>query len=100
MLLKKKNTNKYMPCPQGRGGRGGSHMEPVEFPNSDKSIMPRLWNNSASAAKALAAWKKGKWIANRGSDYFDDYYEEIVIKPQNHRYDMEMEIVEISVNLP
>lgn len=101
-------TNNYLPKPQGGGGRGGSHLEPVNFSKSHKnttlqSMMPRMWATKAAAKAGLTAWLAGKVNCYRsaGGYYDDDWYDEDnELVPQAHRRRDLMEIVTITVSLP
>ena len=102
-----KGTNKYLPRPQRRDGRGGSHLEPVDF--SDRSTWPeryaknmqiRSYSDKRAAKNLLSSWLQGKFVAHRGGDWWDGYYEDISLKPQPHRRAEDMEIVPITIILP
>jgi hypothetical protein len=80
----------FLPNPMGRGGRGGSHLEP-------SSENPRLFPTKRGAHNALQMWLKGKYTANRGYDSFsNEYYEELELIPQPSRKKEEMEVVVIT----
>ena len=106
--IQHKPTGKYLPAPQGRGGRGGSFMEPVSFndpqrtktlSNKTQGLIPRLWATERAAKIALSYWCKGKFVCSRGGD-MEDYWEDVAIKPVNSRVHEDMEIVEVKVELP
>ncbi len=101
-----KGTQMYLPRPQRRDGRGGSHLEPIDF--SDKSSWPKRYSKhmqirsypeKRAAENLLSAWLQGAVGCNRGTDY-DDYYEENYLIPKPHRNRENMEIVEITIVLP
>lgn len=101
------STQKYLPRSQRRDGRGGSHLEPVDFSDRStwperyaKNMMIRMYTNEADAKKLLAAWLHGKYIAHRGGDAYDEYYEDISIIPTPYRKREEMEVVPITITLP
>jgi hypothetical protein len=64
--IRVKSTQKYLPRPQRRDGRGGSHLEPVDF--TDKSSWPkdydqymqiRSYAQLKAARNMLTSWLKG-----------------------------------------
>lgn len=95
-----KGTHKYLPRPQRRDGRGGSHLEPVDF--ADRSSWPRRYakdmqirsyTTQTNAQKLLSSWLKGKYCVY---DWESGDYE---IRPQSHRRAEDMEIVPIQIVL-
>lgn len=97
-------TGGYLPAPKGRGGRGGSHMEPVVFDENSKEL-PRLFGRKAAANAGLIHWSKGIYKTDRGYDNGTpwsggEYYEETYIDPQPHRRKEDMEIVPVVIELP
>jgi hypothetical protein len=101
-----KGTQRYLPRPQRRDGRGGSHLEPVDFAdrsswpkNYDKYMQIRSYPEKRAAKNLLTAWLKGAVGCDRGYDY-EDYYEENYLIPKPHRHAEDMEIVEIVIILP
>lgn len=102
-----KGTQMYLPRPQRRDGRGGSHLEPVDF--SDRSTWPagyeknmqiRSYAQEKAAKNLLSSWLQGKFVASRGGDEYDGYYEDISIRKTPHRQREDMEIVPITITLP
>lgn len=91
-------TNLYFPCPQGRGGRGGSHMEPTDFKGT-VGVLPRLWSEARTAKIALAHWRNGKVYCHRYGGY-DDFEEDFTVKMIPDRKTVDVEVVEVEVNLP
>ena len=100
-----KGTQKYLPRPQRRDGRGGSHLEPVDF--SDRSTWPpryakemqiRSYTTERAAKNLLTSWLQGSVGCHRG--YGEDYYEENFLIRKPHRKAEDMEIVEITIILP
>lgn len=92
----------YLPKPQGRNGRGGSHMEPVVFDGRgarSQKLLPRLWATETAAKIALSTWLHGKVTCRRygGYDNYQEYYNYIKV-PTRIREDME--IVPVIVDLP
>lgn len=98
--IRHKPTGGYLPAPQGRGGRGGSHMEPMAFTGNQgkHGVIPRVWATERAAKAALWHWLQGKYVAYRYGDY-EDFEEEIEIVPQPHRKEGDMEIVPVTVEL-
>jgi len=105
-----KGTNKYLPRPQRRDGRGGSHLDPVDF--SDRSSWPeryardmqiRSYTTERAAKNLLAAWLQGAVYCERSgatAPYYDDYYEVNRLERKPERRAEDMEIVEITIVLP
>lgn len=108
--IRVKGTNRYLPRPQRRDGRGGSHLEPIDFsdPSSwpkgyDKHMQIRSYRELRAARCFLASWLKGKVGCHRGmgdgwGDY--DYYEENYLVQGSARDPNMMEIVPITISLP
>ena len=102
-----KGTQRYLPKPQRRDGRGGSHLEPVDFADRsswptryEKDMQIRSYTTKKAAQNLLSSWLQGKFVASRGGDQWDDYYEDISIRATPHRIREDMEIVEITIVLP
>jgi len=105
-----KGTQMYLPRPQRADGRGGSHLEPIDFavdpsewPVRDRyrrNMQIRLWTTRSAAKNALTSWQSGAVGCSRGGDQYDGYYEDIYLVKKPHRKDIEMEIVEIRLVLP
>lgn len=100
-----KGTQKYLPRPQRRDGRGGSHLEPVDFadrstwpPRYAKDMQIRSYTTERAAKNLLASWLKGGVGCDRG--WSEDYYEEQYLIPKPHRREEDMEIVQITIILP
>lgn len=103
--IRVKGTHKYLPRPQRRDGRGGSHLEPVDF--SDRSSWPeryakdmqiRSYTTKKAAQNLLTSWLGGAVGCTRYGDY-GDYEEENYHIPKPHRQAKDMEIVQISIQL-
>lgn len=101
-----RGTHKYLPRPQRRDGRGGSHLEPIDF--SDRSTWPanyskdmqiRSYPMERAAKNLLTSWLQGAVGCHRGGSY-DDYYEENYLIKKPHRRAEDMEIVMITITLP
>lgn len=104
-----KGTQRYLPRPQRRDGRGGSHLEPLDF--SDPSKWPkdrygvhqqiRSYASKKAAQNLLNSWLRGKFTAHRGYDsYAEEYWEDTRLTKTPHRKAEDMEIVEITYLLP
>lgn len=84
----------YLPEPKGRGGRGGSWVEPVDA----NYELPRLFNTLRGAKIALTAYCKGK----HDGDYEYDYESGTGccigynIVPNTQRVRADFEIVQIT----
>lgn len=101
-----RGTQKYLPRPQRRDGRGGSHLEPVDF--SDRSTWPpryakdmqiRSYTTERAAKNLLTSWLQGAVGCYRRGEY-DDYGEENYLIKKPHRRAEDMEIVQITIVLP
>ena len=102
-----RGTHKYLPRPQRRDGRGGSHLEPVDF--SDRSTWPvryakdmqiRSYSTERAAKNLLTSWLVGGIGCSRGNDGYDGYYEDHYVIKKPHRRAEDMEIVQITITLP
>lgn len=104
-----KGTQRYLPRSQRRDGRGGSHLEPIDFsvPRSEwpvksqyaRNMQIRSYPERRAAENLLSAWVKGAVSCHRGNDD-GDYYEENYLISKPHRNREDMEIVEITIILP
>lgn len=99
--IRHKPTGKYLPVPQGRGGRGGSHVEPLDFSeprgtkgkdHTTRGMIPRLWSEERMAKTALTVWCQGKFYSDSEGDIFNKRIESRVYE--------DMEVVEVKVELP
>jgi hypothetical protein len=100
-LIRHIPTGHYLPQPQGRMGRGGSHVEPVQHNPNDPATKPRLFTTKRSASNALGQWLAGKHMCHwsyGGEGY--DYDEYTTIEPQPHRIRADMEIVSVNLVIP
>ena len=100
--IRRKSDGYYIPNPLGRNGRGGSFVEPVQ-PDALANI--RLFHIERAAKIALKAWLQGHWVTSRGqsTDYFSggtEYYEDTNIVPVEGRNADNMEVVEVTLQLP
>ena len=100
-----KGTHRYLPRPQRRDGRGGSHLEPVDFadrsswpPRYAKDMMIRSYTTKKAAKNLLTSWLQGKRTG--GTCYGDWDNGDVVVKHQPHRRAEDMEIVKIEITLP
>lgn len=67
--VKDVDTGEYLPTPQGRLGRGGSHLEPCLPVDGDIATHPRLFLSEIGARNALSQWRRGK---HRANFYYDE----------------------------
>ncbi len=106
-----RGTQKYLPRSQRRDGRGGSHLEPVDF--SDRSTWPeryardmqiRSYTTERAAKNLLASWLQGRVFAERGHwedhEGNKDYYQDNRLVRVPERRPEYFEIVKIIINLP
>lgn len=89
----------YMPQPNGRGGRGGSFMEPED------PLLPfcevRLFHSERAAKSALAQWRRGKhWHKVTGGSWDTDADEYTSIEHVPGRDTEVFDIVPIRIQLP
>lgn len=99
--IRQKSTGFFLPVAKGKGGNGGSYVEPVD---PDKEP-PRLFMSKKAAHCALVQWLKGhhkaKWAYDDGDDIYSSggsmYVEDIKIIPQPNRNPADMEVVEIEL---
>lgn len=97
-----KGTDKYLPRSQRRDGRGGSHLEPVDF--SDRSSWPkgyeknmqiRSYTTRAAAENLLRCWCQGKFYSDgEGGGYLGKSGEKCGRDPNT------LEVVELTIILP
>lgn len=104
-----KGTQKYLPRSQRRDGRGGSHLEPVDFTDRsswpkgyEKNMQIRTYTTRAAAENLLRSWCQGKFVADRGGGGYPDYeyYEETRLLKGTARDPDTLEVVELTINLP
>jgi hypothetical protein len=97
-----KGTQCYLPRSQRRDGRGGSHLEPIDFskpPNERgikstyaKNMMIRTFTTRGAAANLLTMWLNGKYYGDEDGDTWNKHV------PERKRENME--IVELRLELP
>jgi len=97
-----KGTQRYLPRSQRRDGRGGSHLEPIDFsvPRSEwpvksqyaRNMQIRSYSTRAAAQALLNSWLAGKWYGDEDGDTW--------IRTQKDRNREDMEIVQITIVLP
>lgn len=92
-FIQHKGTKLYFPDPKGRAGRGGSFTEATD--NGDDA---RIFRSARSAKIFLRAWVKGEYHCYRGGSY-DDYEEDVTIKPVPTRNLNDYEIIEREIIL-
>ncbi len=94
-----KGTQMYLPRPQRRDGRGGSHLEPMDFSRPEdfpkdyrKNMQIRTFREERAARIFLSSWLKGRFYGD------EDGYVWIGKNSQRNREDME--IVPLQIKLP
>lgn len=100
--LKQISTGFYLTTPKGRGGRGGSHLEPEQVSAINP---PRLFHSVNAAKAALGQWLRGKVTCTRTGGYdthSEDWYNEeiLTVTPVSTRIRADMLIVEVQIVLP
>jgi hypothetical protein len=95
-FVRHRPTGRYLPLPRGRGGRGGSYVEPA-----DPSVEPPrpFWSKRA-AQSALGLWLLGKFYERSYQTYNGDYDVDAGVTPVPSRRREEMDIVCVEINLP
>ncbi len=101
-----KGTQCYLPRSQRRDGRGGSHLEPIDFskPKGERGVKSRYeqdmqirsYATKAAAKNLLTSWLRGKY---RCADWETGEVDHIKGSSREHMRD-QMEIVEIIIVLP
>lgn len=94
----------YIPRPQRRDGRGGSHYDPVDFSKPvgerdlkkrfDETAMIRSFTTKRAAQNLLTSWLKGKFAGDMEGEVWH-----IHGSSREHMRE-QMEIVEITIVLP
>lgn len=96
-----KGTQMYLPRPQRADGRGGSHLEPMDFsdienmPVADRyrrNMLIRTFTKESAAKNVLNSWLEGKWYGDSEGDVW-------MRKVENRRRE-DMEIVTLRLVLP
>jgi hypothetical protein len=95
-----KGTQCYLPRPQRRDGRGGSHLEPVDFRKLDelpssrysKDMLIRTFATERAAKNLLTSWLKGRFFSDHEGDVWNN-------KEPDRRAE-NMEVVAILLELP
>lgn len=94
-----KGTQKYLPRSQRRDGRGGSHLEPVDFTDRsswprgyEKNMQIRTYTTRAAAENLIRSWVQGK--------FYGDVDGDIWVRKQKERDINKMEVVELTIILP
>ena len=83
----------FLPNARGRGGRGGSHVEPtqVEF--------PRIFTTKAAAKCALTNWLAGKVTVTQTQSYEGEWDEQWDVERVDSRRAEDMRIVALKVEI-
>ncbi|MCG7629040.1 hypothetical protein MHM88_14610 [Epibacterium sp. MM17-32] len=95
--IRHKPSGGFLPAPKGRGGRGGSHVEPV--PPSEVNP-PRLFHSKHAASVALTHWLKGAVTVDYVEYDFGEVDELWNLDPKPHRKREDMEVVPVKMELP
>lgn len=105
--IRVKGTQMYLPRPQRRDGRGGSHLEPIDFsaPETwpkgyDKNMQIRTYRELRAAKCFLTSWLQGGVGCHRYAGEYDDWGEENYLIKKPHRQAEMMEMVPITIMLP
>lgn len=98
-MIAHRTNGTVLPAPMGRGGRGGTHVEPVP---EDGITPPRLFHTEAAAKNALRWWLGGVVNVQRAGgydsfagEYYDD--ESWHIEPMPDRKAEEWHIVPVKI---
>lgn len=87
-------SGKYLPPARGRGGRGGTHVDPV-----DASVMaPRLFHREQDAKTALNHWLRGEINVEAYRDPLTGDYDEnwsVTSRPERMREEMAIVMVNL-----
>lgn len=102
--VKDVGTGEYLPEPQGRMGRGGSHIEPCLPVDGQPTTYPRLFYTVTGARNALAQWRRGKH--HSVYDYDEDCIGRTIkvdagtsIEVVPSRFERDMQIVPINIEV-
>lgn len=94
-----KGTQMYLPRSQRRDGRGGSHLEPVDFsdrstwpPGYEKNMQIRTYTTPAAAENLMRSWVQGKFYADGDGGCYNKRIAERQID--------DLEVVDIVIRLP
>ncbi len=97
-----KGTQCYLPRSQRRDGRGGSHLDPIDFslPPKERRVQDRykrdmqirMYATESAAKNLLTSWLSGK--------YYGDSEGDVWVKKVSERSREDMEVVPIKVILP
>lgn len=98
--IRQKTTGFYIPEPNGRMGRGGSHVEPVDAATS----RPRTFVTQLAARNFLSQWLRGKHTISRTKDWETGHWEEDAVEvtpvPTRIKEDMEIILVDLIPQIP
>ena len=90
--IRHRPTGRFLPQPQGRGGRGFTHVEPREYTGEPHTI-PRLFPSRKNAHLALKEWCKGKMYRDASMDGDEDFER----RPVKGRNFSDMEIIPMAL---
>lgn len=82
----------FLPNPAGRGGRGGTHVEPVP---ANGPWPPRLFHTEHAAKVALTYWLQGRVTVSHNMDFFGDSDETWHVEKDENRCREDMAVVRI-----
>jgi hypothetical protein len=92
--IRHKCTGYIIPCANGRLGRGGSHVEPID----PRENLPRIFTEKRYAKGWLTSWCKGKIVKSGYTSSYDGEYEESQKTiPTPHRKRKEYEICPVYI---
>ncbi|HEY7822945.1 MAG TPA: hypothetical protein VIG24_08940 [Acidimicrobiia bacterium] len=93
-IIAHRTNGTVLPAPMGRGGRGGTHVEPV---SEDGPWSPRLFHSHAAAKVALHWWLSGKITVSTGQDYWGEYDESWHTEPAPERKKEDWHVVPVRI---
>lgn len=97
--IRQKSTGFYLPAPRGRGGRGGTHVEPCAA--DTPGYEPRLFHTMHAARVALTYWLAGRVTVSSYTDGWSGEYDESwYVEPVPGRVRDDMEVVAVTVECP
>jgi hypothetical protein len=82
----------FLPQPRGRGGRGGTHVEPTQIE------FPRIFTTQGAAKCALTNWLAGK-VTVSVYEYDGEYDENWHYEPVADRRAEDMRVVALKVEV-
>ena len=95
-LIRHEPSGYYIPLPRGRGGRGGSYVEPSDLAQES----PRLFWSERAAKSYLGLWALGKFYEKQYQDYEGNWDIDAGVTPVPTRNKADMRIVKLEIELP